>query len=164
MYLALDRWQRESLIRTANARASQNGPAASKEDARETSPDNALDVPVIYSELTTWRDSHDDLQKQIADKYVEHSDDDSEVPPTPQHHDSSDESVGTGQDPAASAPYNPSMSFVSSFTSSFSTDTTRPKRSRQSLSSPTQSIRSSKSRSRPTASQGFIQPSSSTTE
>ncbi|OAA48546.1 hypothetical protein NOR_01796 [Metarhizium rileyi] len=110
------------------------------------------------------RDSHDDLQQQIADNHVEHNDDDGEVPSTPQHHDSSDESVGPGQDPAASAAYDPSMSFVSSFTSSFNTETTHPKRSRQSLSSPTQSIRSSKSRSRPTASQGFIQPSSSTTE
>lgn len=87
----LARRQRESLICTANARTSRTEPAASKEDAGTTSRHNTLRVSMIYSELTAWRDSHDDLQQQIADQYVGNDELNIEAPSTPQHHDSSDE-------------------------------------------------------------------------
>lgn len=86
-----------------------------------------------------------------------------EAPTTPQQHYSSDESEDIGQNTATSAGDEPSMSFVSSFTS-LSTDTMRPKRTRQSFSSPTQGSRFPKSRSRLTASQCSTDSPISTTK
>ncbi|KAM3549991.1 hypothetical protein ARSEF4850_008567 [Beauveria asiatica] len=125
----LARRQRNSFIRSANARASQTEPA--------------------HSKATTWQDSHDDLQQQIANDYVEDSDNNGETPTTPPRH-YCDESLELGQDSPASGSDELSMSLTSNVTSHFSTNTTRPKRSRQSFSSPTQGSRSSKSRSRST--------------
>lgn len=120
--------QREAFIRSANAWASQT-----------ELPD---------SKATAWQDSHDDLQQKITNSYVGDSDDDGEVPATPQRHDCG-ESLGRDSPDSDDL----SMSFTSNVTSNFSTVTTRPKRSRQSFSSPTQGSRSSKSRSRLTTTQ-----------
>ncbi|KAM3441687.1 hypothetical protein MY4824_001465 [Beauveria thailandica] len=132
--------QRETFIQAANGRASQTRPAAFT--AGETYEGNARHD----SEASAWQNSHDDLQQHIAETFIEECEDNNEAPTTPSHHYALDDSHDLGQD-AASGTDDPSMSFVSgeaSFTSSFSTDTTRPKRSRQSFSSPTQESRSSK--------------------
>ncbi|KAM3435124.1 hypothetical protein NHJ13734_005694 [Beauveria thailandica] len=132
--------QREIFIQAANGRASQARPAALT--AGETYEGNAL----RDSEASAWQNSHDDLQQHIAETFVEECEDNNEAPTTPSHHYALNDSHDLGQD-AASGTDDPSMSFVSgeaSFTSSFSTDTTRRKRSRQSFSSPTQGSRSSK--------------------
>ncbi|OAA58132.1 hypothetical protein LEL_10897 [Akanthomyces lecanii RCEF 1005] len=150
--------QRNSFIRTANARASQMGIAASTEDGRETSRDTVLDMPAIDTEATAWQDSHDELQQEIANSHVDDSEGNGEAPTTPKHHYSSEESLDTSQDSAAPGISDPSMSFVSSLTSSFSTASTKTKRHRRSLSSPTQGSRLSKSRSRATASPRYAVP------
>ncbi|KAJ3499422.1 hypothetical protein NLG97_g356 [Lecanicillium saksenae] len=121
------RRQRESFIRSANARASLT---------------EAAD-----SDSTAWQYSHDDLQQQIANNYAEDSDGNGEAPTTLQRR-YRDESLELGQDSLALESDDLSMSFASNVTSNLSTDTTRPKRSRQSFSSPTHGSRSSKSRSR----------------
>jgi hypothetical protein len=145
----LARQQRETLIQAANARASQAQQLATMKPTSEIH-DNDACGDGGHSETAAWRDSHDDLQQHIA-QCAENYGDAGEAPTTPQHDYSSDESPDFGQNPAASGTDEPSMSFASSFTSNFSTDTARPKRSRQSVSSPTQESRSSKSRSRPVA-------------
>ncbi len=146
----LARQQRETFIRAANIRATQTGASASTRYRGKTSGEDALDLP---TEATAWHDFHDDLQQQIANTYVEDREDDGEAPNTPEDHHSSDESPELGEDATAAGTDCPSMSFASSFTSSLSTATSRPKRSRRSLSSPTQGHRLSKSRFRATASQ-----------
>ncbi|OAA44189.1 hypothetical protein NOR_03917 [Metarhizium rileyi] len=102
------------------------------------------------SEVAAWQYSHDDLQQHIAETYAEAYEDNSEGPTTPQQY-TADESQDPGQGLAASGADDAAISFVSSFTSYFNADTTRPKRTRQSFSSPTQGNRLSKSRSRATA-------------
>ena len=145
----LARQQRETLIQAANARASQVQQLATMEPTSETHDNDACRYGG-HSETAAWRDSHDDLQQHIA-QCAENSGDAGEAPTTPQHDYSSDESPDFGQNPATSGTDDPSMSFASSLTSNFSTDTARPKRSRQSFSSPIQESRSSKSRLRPIA-------------
>lgn len=49
------------------------------------------------SKTTTWQDSHDNLQQQIANDYVEDSDNNEETPTTSQRN-YSDESLELGQD------------------------------------------------------------------
>ncbi len=148
----LARQRREAAIRAANARASQAELAATAKHPGDTHGDNELYEPMIHSETSAWQDSHDDLQQQIAETCVEEYEDNSEASTTPHHHYASDESQDLGHD-ATPGTDNPSMSLVSSFSTSFNTDITRPKRSRQSFSSPTQGSRSSKSRSRFTTTQ-----------
>ncbi|KAM3446845.1 hypothetical protein MY3296_009281 [Beauveria thailandica] len=146
----LARGQRERLIQTANARMSQAQEVATEEQISEVQDIQHMNAYVYHSETTAWQDFHDDLQQQIANTYVEDREDDSGAP-TPEHQYSSDESLDLGRNPAAPGCEDPSMSFVSNLTSSSSTTTTRPKRSRRSLSSPNESNRFSKSRSRATA-------------
>ncbi len=142
--------QRETFIRAANNsnRASQAGPEATAKNVSNTDAADELYRPLTHSKTSAWQDPHDDLQQHIAETCVQECESSSEAPTTSQNHYASDESLDVGQTLAASGTDDPSMSCVSSFTSSFSTDNTRPKRSRQSFSSPTQGSRSSKSRSR----------------
>ncbi|KAK8148182.1 hypothetical protein G3M48_000222 [Beauveria asiatica] len=154
----LARGQRERLIQTANARMSQAQEVATEEQISEVQDIQHTNAYVHHSETTAWQDFHDDLQQQIANTYVEDREDDGGAP-TPEHQYSSDESLDLGRNPAAPGCEDPSMSFVSNLTSSSSTTTTRPKRSRRSLSSPNESNRFSKSRSRATARhQSFTPP------
>lgn len=136
----LARQQRKTFIQEANARAAQAQTVATREHLSKVHGGSHTHGHVYRSESTAWQDSHDDLQQYIAETYDEAS-------TTPTHQYTSDESQDPGQDPASGTD-DPSISFMSSFTSGFSTDNTRPKRSRQSFSSPTQGSRSLKSRSR----------------
>ncbi|KGQ09554.1 hypothetical protein BBAD15_g5105 [Beauveria bassiana D1-5] len=145
--------QRQSFIKEANTRASQLKDVATKQHTIEIHQDKNSDVPISHAEATSWREFHDDLQHHIAENCVGDHEYNREISTTPEHHYTSDESQGLDQDLAASGTDDPSMSFMSSFTSTFSIDTIRPKRSRQSFTSPTQGSRLPKSRSRPSATQ-----------
>lgn len=144
----LARQQRETFIKAANERALQIKQTTTAGNAEHTHRDDRQCVPP-HSEVSAWQDSHDDLQQHIAETCAEEYEGTSEIPTTPRMDNTSDESQDFAQD-ADSETDAVSTSFVSNLTStsSFSTDYTRPKRSRQSFSSPTQGGRSSKSRSR----------------
>lgn len=157
----LARRQRETLIQVANARVLEAQTSAVEEHSGEVCDDSQARKHICPSDGNTWQDSHDGLQQQIAEACGETDEDNG--PTTPTHQYTSDESQDQGQVPAASGTSDPSMSFMSSFTSDFSTDTTRPKRARQLLSSPTQESRLSKSRSRATAAQRCAEYPSTTT-
>lgn len=157
----LARRTRENLIHIANARAMQAAPTS---NADETNEDDGLHVSLNDDGNLEWQKSHDDLQQQIADSLLESPDILTKTPTTPKEHDSSDESQDQCQILTTVGTDDPSMSFASSFTSSLSADTTRPKRSRQSFSSPTQGSRSSKSRSRPITTRRPLMSPSTTAE
>ncbi|KAF1739594.1 hypothetical protein CRV24_001530 [Beauveria bassiana] len=146
----LGRRQRETLIQAANSKASQVL-AARAENTDQISDNTALHETASQVEAATWQDSHDELQQHISKSFVEDGEDNGEAPTTPEHHYASDELEETDQNTAGPGTADPSMSFVSSFTT-LSTDTSRLKRAREPFSSPTQGRRSSKSRSRATAS------------
>ena len=135
-------------------------------NADGTDEHDELHVPMAHDGNPAWQRSHDDLQKQIADSLLESPDilALAETPTTPKQQDSSDESQNQCQNLATVGTEDPSMSFASSYTSSFSADVTRPKRSRQSFSSPTQGSRLSKSRSRPIATWRPLLSPTTTTE
>lgn len=138
---------RETNIQAANTRAMQ---ATTTRNADETGEHNVIRVPVAHDGNPGWQKSDNDLQQQIADSLLESPDIFAVTSTTPKQQDSSDKSQEQCKNLATVGIDDPFMSFTSSFTSSFSADAARPKRSRQSLSSPTQGSRSSKSRSRPT--------------
>lgn len=146
----LARQQRDTFIQEANARAAQAQTVDTREHLSKVHGGSHTHGHVYRSESTAWQDSHDDLQQYIAETY-------DEAHTTPTHRYTSDESQDPGQDPALGTD-DPSISFMSSFTSGFSTDNTRPKRSRQSSSSPTQGSRSLKSRSRLTSQKSALTP------
>ncbi|KGQ07756.1 hypothetical protein BBAD15_g6917 [Beauveria bassiana D1-5] len=158
----LARRQRETLIQVANARVLEAQRSAVGEHSGEVPDDSHPHKHINSSDTNTWQDFHDNLQQQIAETYREPYEDDG--PTTPTHQYTSGESQDPGQDPATSGTSDPSVSFMSSFTSDFSADTTRPKRARQSLSSPTQEDRLPKSRSRATAVQRRVKSSTTTAE
>ncbi|KAK8147860.1 hypothetical protein G3M48_000890 [Beauveria asiatica] len=144
----LARRQREDFVQTATDKVSQSQKVATVKYSAELQDDNLSHGHLEHSETAAWQDSHDDLQQHIAETHDEVNEDHGDAPTTPQQQQSSDESDDQGQDTAASVANDPSTSFLSNFTSTFNTDSTRPKRSRLSFSSPTQGSRSSKSRSR----------------
>ena len=157
----LARRTRENLIHIANARAMQAAPTP---NADEIDDDDRLHVSLTNDGNLEWQKSHDDLQQQIADSLLESPDILAKTPLTPKQQESSDESQDQCQILGAVGTDNPSMSFASSFTSSLGADTTRPKRSRQSFSSPTQGSRSSKSRSRPITTRRSLMSPTTTAE
>ncbi|KAJ2982472.1 hypothetical protein NQ176_g1360 [Zarea fungicola] len=154
------RRHRDTVITAANARASQAKLPITGGNTSQTDEESVLYGPQSQIGGASWKDSHDDLQQYIAETYVEDEELNGEALTT-QHHYSSDESEDPEQIPTASGTVDPSMSFVSSFTS-LSTDSTRQKRPRQSFSPPTPTSRLFKSRSRPATTLGCIESSVST--
>ncbi|KAM3502142.1 hypothetical protein MY11210_009160 [Beauveria gryllotalpidicola] len=145
----LSRRQRETLIEAANARASQvlSAQAGNTEQPHENT---ALYETTSQDEAAIFQDSDDTLQ-HITNSSVKDSKDNGEASTTPKNHGTSDEPEKPDQTMAGIGAANASMGFVSSFTTS-GTDTARPKRARESFSSPTQGRRLLKSRSRATTS------------
>ncbi|KAK8142574.1 hypothetical protein G3M48_008555 [Beauveria asiatica] len=137
----LARRQRETLIRKANARASQTLEVATEEHISQVYDHSQPYGHAHRAEITAWKDSDENLQQHIAEVYAEEAyEDTSGTPTTPQLY-CSNESQDPIQDAASPGTDDPSTSIVSSFTSNFSTNTARQKRARQSLSSPTQESR-----------------------
>ncbi|KAL7957008.1 hypothetical protein V8C34DRAFT_325644 [Trichoderma compactum] len=143
----LAKQHRDGFIQSANAGASQARRAAAQADADEPNED---DTPTPRDDVDpaqgiALQDADGQLQQHIADASWYDSEDAGEAPVllVPRTEDDSQEAG-----PDASQPGDdPSMSFASSFTSGFSSS----KRSRQSLSPPSQSSgsRGSKTRTRP---------------
>ncbi|KAJ3499414.1 hypothetical protein NLG97_g349 [Lecanicillium saksenae] len=128
---------RETVIRAANARASQIVQVGGTESTAELHKHNNAPVATEYSVESAWKDAHDDLQQRIADTCVEVCENAGVAPTTPQYRSSSDESQEHDEDFDTD---DLSMSFVSNCRS-LGTDIKRPKRARESLSSPTQGSR-----------------------
>lgn len=150
----LAKQHRDGFIQGANARASQARTAAAQADAAEPNEDD-VSTPrdhVDPAHLNALQDADGELQQHIADASFYGLEDAGGTPvvPHPCTEDDSQEArpeagPEASQEPVASGD-DPSMSFTSSFTSGFSGS----KRSRQSLSPPSQSSgsRGSKTRTR----------------
>ncbi|GAB0139110.1 hypothetical protein EsDP_00007325 [Epichloe bromicola] len=136
--------QRETFIRAANTRASQVELVAPAEHMNEIHQNNDPNESINHLDITAWQSSHDDLQQRIAETHAEDDDDGGEAPSTPQNLYILEDTQNLSQQSTASGTNDPSMNFVSSFSS-------RSKRSRHTLSSPAtpDASRSTKCRSRP---------------
>ncbi|KAL6810755.1 hypothetical protein GGI42DRAFT_314890 [Trichoderma sp. SZMC 28013] len=144
----LAKQHRDRFIQSANAGASQARRAAAQADADGPNED---DIPtprddVDPAQRIALQDADGQLQQHIADASSYDSEDAGEAPTVLLVPCTEDDSQEAGPD-ASQPGDDPSMSFVSSFTSGFSSS----KRSRQSLSPPSQSSgsRGSKTRTRP---------------
>ncbi|KAM3518110.1 hypothetical protein NHJ13051_008429 [Beauveria bassiana] len=144
--------QRQTFIRAANARASQLKLVGTSESSAGLRKHDDTHVTTQCPEETAWQD--DDLQKHIAEACVEGCEDGGDTPTAPQYLSALDESQDHGQD---SGTDDPLVSFVSNSRTS-GTVMNRPKRARESFSSPTQGSRSSKSRPPPTTGRSSVSP------
>lgn len=136
--------QREIFIRAANTRASQAELIAPMEHMSELHQDDDPNESTHHLEITAWQSSHDDLQQQIAETYVEDDDDGGEAPSTPQNLYTVEDEQNLSQESAASSTDDLSTRIVSNFSSS-------SKRPRHTWSTPAtpDATRSTKYRSRP---------------
>ncbi|KAK7422432.1 hypothetical protein QQZ08_009514 [Neonectria magnoliae] len=166
----LAKQHRDNVIREANARASQASVAAAQADATELHEDeistphesHEFHEPVDPAHHIALQDADGELQQHITETSFYDFEDDDEAPPVFHYLYTEDDSQEASQEPVAPGD-DPSMSFTSSFTSGFSADQSRSKRSRPSLSPPSKSSGShvSKSRTRPSAARRTAESSTS---
>ncbi|KAM3499050.1 hypothetical protein MY11210_009638 [Beauveria gryllotalpidicola] len=96
--------QRQTFIRAANARASQIKLVGTSESSAGLRKHDDTHVTTHCPEETAWQDSHDDLQKHIAEACVEGCEDGGDTPTAPQYLSASDESQDHGQDSGTDDP------------------------------------------------------------